>query len=47
MRGYGCINLKGKKSLRLRCGCCESFNEKEEYFEKLAKKDMKNYENQY
>ena len=37
------INMKGKKHVRLRCGCCEAYNFKEEYQDKLAEKEIRDY----
>lgn len=41
MRGYGNINLKGKKTKALSCGCCIAFNLKDKQREKLAKKEIR------
>ena len=38
--GVGNANLKGRKTKRLRCGCCEAINFKEEYLKKTHKKEM-------
>ena len=38
--GIGSINLKGKKTKRLRCGCCSAFNCKEDELKKEHKKEM-------
>lgn len=36
-----CFNMKGKKTLRLKCGCCMMFNFKEKYNTELAKKEIR------
>lgn len=35
------FNMKGKKTLRLKCGCCMMINLKEEYAKTLAKKEIR------
>jgi hypothetical protein len=40
-RGAGGINLKGRKSHALSCGCCDMFNFKDKYFERLARSEMR------
>jgi hypothetical protein len=42
--GVGDINLKGRKSKRLRCGCCTAYNFKEKCLKKQHKKDMNNFD---
>lgn len=39
-RNAGNYNLKGKKHHGLSCLCCEVQNFKEDYFTKLARKEM-------
>ena len=38
----GNVNLKGKKTKLLRCGCCEAVNFKEDELKKIHKKEMRN-----
>lgn len=40
--GVGNANLKGRKTKRLRCGCCSAFNCKEDQLKKEHKKEMLN-----
>lgn len=42
----GNFDLRGKKHKRLSCGCCTALNLKEEYFEKLARKEIKEHDPQ-
>lgn len=41
VRGAGNVNLKGKKSKLMRCGCCSALDFREEYKKKLDKKLIK------
>ena len=41
-RNVGNVNLKGKKTRLLRCGCCEAVNVKEDELRKEHKKEMRN-----
>ena len=36
--GVGSANLKGKKTKRLRCGCCNAINFKEKHLKQIHKK---------
>ena len=38
----GGANLKGRKTKRLRCGCCTAVNFKEDELKKIHKKEMRN-----
>ena len=40
--GAGSVNLKGKKTMRFRCGCCTAVNFKEDELKKIHKKEMRN-----
>ena len=40
--GVGNVNLKGRKTKRLRCGCCDAINFKEDELKKIHKKEMRN-----
>lgn len=37
----GSINLKGKLTQRLRCGCCNAFNCKQDELKKVHAKEIK------
>lgn len=39
--GVGNANLKGKKTKRLRCGCCTAINFKEDELKKIHTKEMR------
>jgi hypothetical protein len=39
--GAGSVNLKGRKTKRLRCGCCTAINFKERELRKEHKKEMR------
>ena len=39
--GAGNANLKGRKTKRLRCGCCTAVNCKEDQLKKEHKKEMR------
>ena len=39
--GAGSVNLKGKKTMRFRCGCCEAVNFKEDELKKIHTKEMR------
>jgi hypothetical protein len=39
----GSTNLKGKLTMRLRCGCCNAFNCKQAVLEKEHAKEIKLY----
>lgn len=41
--GIGSINLKGKLSKLLRCGCCEAFNCKQDELKKEHAKEINAY----
>lgn len=43
MRGFANLNLKGKKFVMLSCRCCVCVNRKDEYFNKLAEKEIREY----
>lgn len=40
--GVGNANLKGRKTKRLRCGCCDAVNFKEDELKKIHRKEMRN-----
>jgi hypothetical protein len=40
--GAGNVNLKGKKTMRFSCGCCDAVNFKEDELKKIHKKEMRN-----
>ena len=40
-RNVGSINLRGKKTRLLRCGCCSAFNCKEDELRKEHEKEMR------
>lgn len=39
--GAGKANLKGKKTLQMRCGCCVAINFKEDELKKIHSKEMR------
>lgn len=39
--GVGNANLKGRKTKRLRCGCCDAVNFKEDELKKIHRKEMR------
>lgn len=39
--GVGSINLKGRKTMRLQCGCCTAQNFKEKHLKQQHKKEMR------
>lgn len=41
-RNVGSLNLRGKKTKQLRCGCCAAFNCKEDELKKEHAKEMRN-----
>jgi hypothetical protein len=41
VKGAGSVNLRGKKSLTLRCGCCEAQNFKERELKREHLKQIK------
>lgn len=41
VRHLGNKNMRGKKTVRMRCGCCVARNLKDWYFKKLAEKEIK------
>lgn len=40
---YTQYNMKGKKVYLMPCGCCTAINLKEWYWEKIAKKEIRDY----
>lgn len=40
--GAGSVNLKGRKTKRLRCGCCTAVNFKQDELKKIHAKEMRN-----
>lgn len=40
--GVGNANLKGRKTKRLRCGCCDAVNFKEDVLKKIHQQEMRN-----
>jgi hypothetical protein len=40
--GVGNANLKGRKTKRLRCGCCDAINFKEDELKKIHRKEILN-----
>lgn len=34
-------NMKGKKTLKMKCGCCMMINLKDNYIKSLAKKELR------
>lgn len=38
--GVGNANLKGRKTKRLRCGCCNAVNFKEDELKKIQQKEI-------
>ena len=40
--GAGNANLKGRKTKRLRCGCCTAVNFKQDLLKKEHKKEIRN-----
>ena len=45
--GYGIhlggVNLKGRKVKRLSCGCCTALDFREDYLEKIQRKEIREY----
>lgn len=39
-------NMKGKRSIQFRCGCCEAFDKRYDYSEQRAIKEMMDEANQ-
>ena len=44
MQGRGQINMRGKKTMMLRCGCCDGFNFKSRNLELEAKKEIRDFD---
>jgi hypothetical protein len=40
-RGAGNLNMKGKKTMRMRCGCCSAYDFRDDELKKEHKKEIR------